>query len=175
MLEELFSKPVIVFGCGNTLFGDDGFGPAVIDFLLSRYRLPDSVLAVDVGTSIGDYLFDFLLAPKKPRHIFIVDAISQPHRQAGELFEPDLGEIPANKSSGFSLHQFPSVNLLREMQELAGVRVRILAVQVKCIPEAVEPGLSKEVQTAVPRACEWLLREIGTMFAPGSSGVAPGL
>jgi len=161
MLEELFSKPIVVFGCGNTLFGDDGFGPAVVEYLEKKCLLPDSVAAVDVGTSIGDLLFDFLLIPTKPTHMFIVDAMSQEGREPGELFELNIDEVPAKKSSDFSLHQFPSVNLLQEMHNIAGVNVRILAVQVKGIPDVVQPGLSSEVEGAIPGACEWLLREIG--------------
>jgi len=160
VLEELYSKPILVFGCGNPLFGDDGFGPEVIAYLHENFPLPQSVAAVDVGTSIGDYLFDFLLAPTKPSHIFIVDAISQPRRQPGEIFELDIENVPVNKSGDFSLHQFPSVNLLLEMRNLAGVNVRILAVQVKHIPDYVQPGLSEEVKAAIPLACMWLLREV---------------
>lgn len=160
VLEELYSKPVIIFGCGNPLFGDDGFGPEVIAHLHENYSLPDAVLAVDVGTSIGDYLFDFALLPEKPSHIFIVDAISQPRRRPGEIFELDIENVPVNKSGDFSLHQFPSVNLLLEMRNLAGVEVRILAVNVKNIPDCVEPGLSEEVEAAIPEACAWLLREV---------------
>lgn len=160
VLEEIFSRPIVVFGCGNTLFGDDGFGPELIEHLLQTTTLPDSVAAVDVGTSIGDILFDLLLSPARPTHIFIVDAISQSRRLPGEIFELDIDSIPANKSSDFSLHQFPSVNLLKELRNSAGVDVRILAVQVKRIPEEVQPGLSREVEAAIPRACMWLIGEI---------------
>ncbi len=160
VIEALFKSPLIIFGCGNTLFGDDGFGPEVIEWLLSHYELPESVLAVDVGTSISDYLFDLAISSRKPTHIFIVDAMSQPRRRPGELFEVDLGDLPATKASDFCLHQFPSVNLLREMHELAGVEVHVLAVQIKSIPEAVQPGLSPEVRQAIPEACEWLMERI---------------
>ena len=160
MLEELFSKPIIIFGCGNILFGDDGFGPAVIDYLHRSSGLPDSVLAVDVGTSVSDLLFDFLLASAKPACIFIVDAVSLPQRRPGEIFELKVAETPDNKSCDFSLHQFPSVNLLKELEERAGVRVRILAVQAKEIPGAVCPGLSPEVEAAVSIAADWLLEEL---------------
>lgn len=160
MIEELYQKPILIFGCGNTLFGDDGFGPELIAYLHANVDLPKSVVAMDVGTSISDYLFDFLLSPVKPTHIFIVDAVAQPQRQPGEVFELDVESMPLNKSSDFSLHQFPSVNLLLEMRNHAGVEVRILAVQVKCIPDLVQPGLSKEVATAIPRAAQWLLGEV---------------
>lgn len=160
MLQDLYSKPILIFGCGNPLFGDDGFGPEVIAYLHENFSLPSCVEAVDVGTSIGDYLFDFLLTPDKPSHIFIVDAISQPQRQPGEIFELDIENVPVNKSSDFSLHQFPSVNLLLEMRDSGGIQVHILAVQVKCIPDFVQPGLSAEVKAAIPQACMWLLRQV---------------
>ena len=34
--ENSSASTVVVFGCGNTLLGDDGFGPTVIDRLRSR-------------------------------------------------------------------------------------------------------------------------------------------
>jgi coenzyme F420 hydrogenase subunit delta len=32
-MPEYRDKPIIIFGCGNILFGDDGFGPAVAEEL----------------------------------------------------------------------------------------------------------------------------------------------
>jgi coenzyme F420 hydrogenase subunit delta len=160
VIEELFSKPILIFGCGNVLFGDDGFGPLVIEHLQKHFPLPSSVGAFDVGTSIGDILFDFLLSPRRPSHIFIVDAVSAPNRAPGELFELEIQELPASKSVDFSLHQFPSVNLLLELRDDAGIQVQILAVQASRIPDAVEPGLSPAVEAAVPGACEWLMTRI---------------
>ncbi len=161
MIEELFTKPVLIFGCGNVLLGDDGFGPAVVEFLLEHFALPPFVLAVDVGTSIRDFLFDLLLMPGKPRRIFIIDAVFQPVRRAGELFEIPLEELPVQKKNDFSVHQFPSTNLLEELKNDWGVDVRVLAVQMTGLPEAVMPGLSDEVSAAVSGACEWLLEQIG--------------
>ncbi|MFP5211794.1 MAG: hydrogenase maturation protease [Acidobacteriota bacterium] len=168
MIQELFSKPIVIFGCGNTLFGDDGFGPEVIEYLQGRFRIPEAVAVVDIGTSISDILFDYLLAPTKPSHIFIVDAMSRPGRAPGELFELEIEDVPANKSSDFSLHQFPSVNMLLELRNAAGVNVHVLAVQIREIPDVVQPGLSPEVKAAVPVACEWLLERVGELLGSGS-------
>jgi coenzyme F420 hydrogenase subunit delta len=161
VIEELFTKPVLIFGCGNILFGDDGFGPEVIEHLHRHHRLPAAVGAFDVGTSISDLLFDLLLSPRHPSHIFIVDAVSDPTRSPGELFEVDIRELPAAKSVDFSLHQFPSVNMLQELRDSAGIQVHILAVQAGCIPELVRPGLTPEVQGAVSGACQWLMDRVG--------------
>lgn len=159
MIEEMFEKDILVFGCGNTLMGDDGFGPAVIAYFHDHHPLPGHVMIEDIGTSIGDFLFDLVLSPEKPRHIIIVDAVSQPGRKPGELFDLDLLAVPDNKAGDFCLHQFPSVNLLGELKG-AGIGIHILAVQIKAFPESVSPGLSPEVQNAVPKACDRLTRMI---------------
>jgi coenzyme F420 hydrogenase subunit delta len=163
VLEDLFTKPILIFGCGNPLLGDDGFGPEVIDHLNRMGRLPRSAAAIDVGTSIGDILFDFLLSPRKPQNLFIIDAVCQPGRRPGDLFEVAIEDVPSNKSGDFSLHQFPSVNLLRELLESGSMRIHILVVQVSAIPQVLQPGLSQEVREAIPRACEWLLEAISPL------------
>lgn len=163
MIEDLFTKPILILGCGNPLLGDDGFGPEVVDQLHRMGHLPDTAAAIDVGTSIGDILFDFLLSPRKPPHLFIVDAVCQPGRNPGDLFEVAIEDVPSNKSVDFSLHQFPSVNLLRELRESGAMRIRILVVQVNEIPQVVQPGLSQEVREAIPRACEWILDKLAPL------------
>lgn len=160
MIVDIFTKPILVFGCGNPLIGDDGFGPEVINRLSAHYLLPPSVHAEDAGTGICDLLFDLLLLPKKPAHLFIIDTVLLPDRLPGELFELDLDHIPAQNQTEFSLHQFPSVNLLQEMHKEAGIRVRILAVQAKHIPDCIQPGLSTEVHNALDPACNWIIREV---------------
>jgi coenzyme F420 hydrogenase subunit delta len=65
-------RSTIIFGCGNLLMGDDGFGPAVIAKLEKEQRLPESVEAVDAMTGIREYLFDYLLSEEgRPDHIII--------------------------------------------------------------------------------------------------------
>jgi coenzyme F420 hydrogenase subunit delta len=152
-----YEAPVLIFGCGNTLMGDDGFGPAVIERLQTCHTLPSSVWVDDVGTSIRDILFDLLLAPKKAKMILIIDAAKQDRRAPGELFELPVDQIALEKVNDFSVHHFPSLNLLKELSETAAVDVRVLTVQVVCIPEEIQPGLSPEVAAAIPLACDWVL------------------
>ncbi len=160
MLSELFEKSVLIFGCGNILWGDDGFGPAVIQALQERYHLSDDVLAMDVGTSIRDILFDLVLSDKKPKKIFIVDAVEYPDRKPGEVFEIPVEGIPAKKTSDFSLHQFPTVNMLQELKEHSQIDIKILVAQVEAIPDEVKPGLSPAMLSAIDPACERLLAAI---------------
>jgi coenzyme F420 hydrogenase subunit delta len=156
-----YEAPVLIFGCGNTLMGDDGFGPAVIERLQAHFSLPATVWVEDVGTSIRDILFDLLLASTKPQMILIIDAAKQDGRSPGELFELPVDQIALEKVNDFSVHHFPSLNLLKELAETSGVEVRVLTVQVKCLPEAIQAGLSPEVAAAIPLACDWAVARIG--------------
>lgn len=161
MISELFKKSVLIFGCGNILWGDDGFGPAVIARLKEHYQLPEDVLALDVGTSIRDILFDLVLSEKKPKKIFIIDAVEYPDRQPGEIFEIPVEGIPDKKTSDFSLHQFPTVNMLQELKEHSPIEVKILVAQVESIPDEVKPGLSPVMAGAVETTCQRLMAELG--------------
>ncbi len=160
MTRDLFTKSILIFGVGNILWGDDGFGPAVAENLQKNYDLPEDALVLDVGTSIRDILFDLLLSEQKPRKLVIVDAVDYADRRPGEVFEIPVEGIPEQKISDFSLHQFPTVNMLQELQDHTGVEVKILVVQVEEMPDEVRPGLSAAVTAAIPEACRRILEFI---------------
>ncbi|MCD6320567.1 MAG: hydrogenase maturation protease [Candidatus Desulfofervidaceae bacterium] len=153
---DIFTKRVVIFGCGNVLFGDDGFGPQVIEYLLAHYKLPEDVYVLDVGTSIRSILFDLLLSPQKPQKVILIDAVQFPERAPGEIFEIDVDGMPTSKTPDFSIHQGPTINFLKELKTLSQLDVHIVVVQAKYIPDQVEPGLSEEVQKAVPEMCIYL-------------------
>ena len=160
MLSEIFGKSTLICGCGNTLLGDDGFGPAVIQHLKDNYTLPEHVLALDVGTSIREVLFDLILSEKKPEKIIILDAVDHPGRTPGEVFQIAVEDIPAKKIADFSLHQFPTVNMLKELKDHTGIEIAILVAQVEEIPEEIREGLTPAVTQAVDESCQWILRNI---------------
>jgi coenzyme F420 hydrogenase subunit delta len=152
--QEMYTKKVLILGCGNVLMGDDGFGPAVIKKLKQQHRLPDYAHAEDVGTSVRDILFNITLLEKRPEHIVILDAVDRPGRTGGEVFEITVGDIPEQKIVDYSFHQFPTTNMLKEIQELCGVRVTVIVAQVARKLEQVAPGLSKPMRAAVREAAE---------------------
>ena len=152
---RLTKDVTMIFGCGNVIMGDDGYGPAVVDELNSRYALPEGLEAIDVGTCVREYLFDYLLSEEgRPKKIIILDAVDFPDRSPGEVFEILPIDIPAKKIHDFSLHQFPTVNLLQELEQNTGIEVLILAAQIEYIPEEIAPGLSPAMSKAVTQAFE---------------------
>jgi coenzyme F420 hydrogenase subunit delta len=151
-------KEILIAGCGNKLFGDDGFGPEVVEYLLSHYTIPDNVCLLDVGTGIRKILFTISLGGPRPRVIVIIDAVDK-GRKPGEIFEITLDEVPLEKIDDFSMHQVPSSNLLKELQDCCAVRVRVMACQIKSIPETMQSGLSEPVKKAVPLMAQRLAQE----------------
>jgi coenzyme F420 hydrogenase subunit delta len=155
---EWHYKPVIILGCGNILFGDDGFGPAVAQSLRRDFIVPDEVCIVDAGTSVRQILFDIILLDKKPSKIVILDAMDC-GREPGELFALDIDCIPKNKLDSFSVHQVPTSNLLRELRDFCNIEVIVIVCQVSSTPNMVSPGLSKQIEEAVKYAAETIARE----------------
>jgi coenzyme F420 hydrogenase subunit delta len=158
MYRELLTKRVLVLGCGNVLMGDDGFGPAVIHKLEQQYDLPDDVHAADVGTSVRDILFNVTLLERRPERIIIVDAAEHPGREPGEVYEISVDEIPHKKTIDYSFHQFPTTNLLKEIQDRCGIEVTIIAAQADGKLEEVRPGLSESMREAVRKAADKVMK-----------------
>jgi coenzyme F420 hydrogenase subunit delta len=152
-LPDFCRKPTLILGCGNILFGDDGFGCAAVEYLQTHYAVPEDVCLLDVGTGVRKLLFTLCLSPQRPRSLLILDALDV-GRSPGELFEIDPADIPAIKCDDFSLHQLPTSNLLRELKEQCGVDVRVLACQTGPLPDEVRPGLSEPVRRALPQAAQ---------------------
>ncbi len=142
-------KEILITGCGNKLFGDDGFGPEVVEYLTDHFNIPENICLLDVGTGVRKILFTISLSEPRPKVIVVIDAVDK-GRKPGEIFDISVDEIPMEKIDDFSIHQVPSSNLLKELQDLCSVRVRVMACQIKSIPETMQSGLSEPVKKAVP-------------------------
>jgi len=163
----------LVLGCGNVLYGDDGFGPCVAARLEAQ-GLPPGAAVIDAGTGVRKVLFNLLLSCRLPSLILVVDSVDL-RRNPGDVFWLDLSEMPREKSDDFSMHQAPTSNLLAELRDHRGVTVEVLACQTASIPMEVTTGLSPEVDAAAGRACalvhERCIRFLGGRAAEPANGV----
>jgi coenzyme F420 hydrogenase subunit delta len=159
-LPEQCTCESLVLGCGNRLFGDDGFGPAAARRLREMPDLPPSVCVLDVGTAARGVLFDVLLAPVRPRRVVVIDAVDL-GREPGETWSIEARDLPEVKLDDFSMHQSPTSNLLRELSGLPGVEVTCVVGQVSGFPPEVRPGLSAPMRRAVDRAVAMVLDLLG--------------
>ncbi|HET6496405.1 MAG TPA: hydrogenase maturation protease [Thermoleophilia bacterium] len=150
----------LVLGVGNVLFGDDGFGPEVVRHLIDQFEIPDDIYVMDVGTGARKILFTVTLSEERPEEIVIVDAVDW-GKTNGQVFEIPADALPENKIDDFSLHQVPTSNMLRELQEQCGVRVIVLACDVGMIAQEIEPGLSPAVEIAVVTGAQQIADRYG--------------
>jgi coenzyme F420 hydrogenase subunit delta len=159
-LPAFCSARLLILGVGNVLFGDDGFGPAVAEALKREFEIPEDVYVMDVGTGVRKLLFTLVLSEDKPEEIVVVDAVDW-GQTPGEVSEIAADELPMTKVDDFSLHQVPTSNMLRELQEHEGVEINVLVCDVGEVPQEILPGLSSVVQEAVSTAT----RRIASRYA----------
>jgi coenzyme F420 hydrogenase subunit delta len=150
---------LLILGVGNLLFGDDGFGPAVIEQLQNHYPIPPDVYTMDVGTGVRKILFTLTLSELLPEEIIIADAVDW-GQEVGKVFEIKAQSLPLSKIDDFSMHQAPGSNLLRELQERRKVRVTIIACDVGYVPKEIKPGLSPVVAEASLKAAQIIAQRI---------------
>ena len=141
---------VKVIGCGNLFFGDDGFGPAVISFLTENSPARSGIELIDAGTAAGGILLDVFFDEAILKAIIIIDAMDL-GLSPGVVKVIPMESIPSIKRDDFSVHQFPSLDILSELKR-KGTKVRIVGCQAEVIPDQVCPGLSDAVAAAVPQA-----------------------
>lgn len=153
---EYCRKRVLVMGCGNILFGDDGFGPKAIEYLRSHYELPGDVCVLDVGTGARDVLFTLALSSTKPQKLVIID-IMDTGSKPGEILVAHIEDLPRAGDGGFSLHHVPTIDLLRSLRDCYQLDILVVVAQPQAVPETVRIGLSSVVNATIPCVCQHLI------------------
>jgi hydrogenase maturation protease len=149
----------LILGLGNSLRGDDGVGPAVIEWL-NQQDLPGSVEAFDGGTA-GLDIVSILMGCERA---IIVDAANF-GRAPGEWlrFTPDVAQLKGNATT-LSLHSagFAEALALGAALNVLPPTIIIYGVQPQSLDWSAQ--LSEEVQAAVAEVGEAILAEISHAF-----------
>lgn len=145
---------VLVAGIGNLFFGDDGFGPAVVEQLRGA-DLPASVDVVDFGIRGVHLAYELLDA--RYATVVLVDALpmSEPPGTLAVLHVDD----PERFGGQLDAHSMSPAAVLAALAALGGSMPRVLVVG--CQPEVLDPvmALSEPVAASVAEAAE-LVREV---------------
>ena len=64
---------IVIVGCGNSVYADDGFGPAVAKEL-SWFMMPGNVKIVDAGLCAPQFIFP-LLDPTVTQKLIVIDIV----------------------------------------------------------------------------------------------------
>jgi coenzyme F420 hydrogenase subunit delta len=145
----------VIAGCGNPLFADDGFGPAVAEEL-RNIILPDNVIALDAGTSGPQFLFP-MLDPEVTKKIIIVDITD---------FGGKPGSVILFRIDDFHQGCIHDAHIGGIIESLLHIRNRIEVTIIGCQPKRVtypdmEIGLSDEVRGALPATVQIILNILG--------------
>lgn len=149
---------IVVAGCGNPLFADDGFGPAVIEEM-QNLSLPDNVLIVDAGLGGPHFIFT-LLDPEQTKKLIIVD-IADFDAKPGSITKLRIEDLPPG-----AYRDAHSWDLAEPLQR---IKDRIEVTIIGCQPAKVTApefciGLSEELQEAIPKTIRVILDTIGVDY-----------
>jgi hydrogenase maturation protease len=146
-----------VLGLGNTLMGDDGFGPAVVRAFDALYECDAQVEIVDLGTPGLDLTPWFADTP----HLIIIDTVraALPPGSVRVYEKADL--MKAAPLARISPHD-PGVKETLATLEFAG-RAPQDVIVIGAVPEKVTMSLelSETVQRAVPHAVQAIVQTLG--------------
>lgn len=126
---------VLVAGIGNVFFGDDGFGPAVVEQLRGA-DLPASVDVVDFGIRAVHLAYELLDA--RYATVVLIDALpmSEP---PGTLAVLEVSG-PERFGGRMDAHSMSPAAVLAALAALGGTMPRVLVVG--CQPGALDTGMT---------------------------------
>ncbi len=124
----------LIFGAGNLLLSDEGFGVHLVRYLEERYTFPAEVELYDGGTMgiLATHKFE------EAERVFIIDVV-EGDGAPGDICRYDKEEIMLNRLPvKLSPHQIglQEVLLISEMRGHAPQQLTLLGV----IAESLEPG-----------------------------------
>jgi hydrogenase maturation protease len=146
----------LIFGAGNLLLTDEGFGVHFINFLQANYVFPEDVELYDGGT-LGIMVTHML---EDADHVYLVDVI-EAKGEAGDIYRYEkedfmLGKLPIKMSP----HQIgiQEVLTLSDMRDRCPQRVSLFGV----IPLSYDAGveLSPLLAGKLPGLAETLVSEL---------------
>jgi coenzyme F420 hydrogenase subunit delta len=153
----LYSE-IVIAGCGNPLFADDGFGPAVIEEM-QKLTLPDNVTIVDAGLGGPHFIFT-LLDPAVTKKLVIVD-IADFDAEPGKITKLRPEDLPPGAYR--DAHSWDLSEPLQRIKD--SIDITIVGCQpVRVTAPEFELGLSEEVQNAIPKTIRVILETIGVDY-----------
>jgi hydrogenase maturation protease len=142
-----------VIGIGNTLRGDDGIGPVVIEELKKR-DLPESIQLIDVGSDAFSIIDHF----ENNQPVLVIDC-AQMDKEPGDILKFDVNDenLPI-LDKAISIHGFGFSEVYKMAQGIyEDIQCSVIGVQ----PMSIEfnTGLSEEIKNKIPLIINMVLEE----------------
>jgi len=164
IMPEYLEKEVLILGCGNILFGDDGFGAAVVQKLNALKESHPQLNSqktgiIDAGTGASHFILSLIDETMPIQKIIIVDIVDY-GLAPGEmilLYPKDLPNIPKYH---IDAHDMPLAGMLTDLSH-HGIKIVVVGCQFKHMPAPdICFELSDEVAASVDKAAEMVLEQL---------------
>ncbi|MCE5339342.1 MULTISPECIES: coenzyme F420-reducing hydrogenase, FrhD protein [unclassified Methanoculleus] len=153
-------REIVIAGCGNPLYGDDGFGPAVVEEL-QKLQLPDNVKVIDAGLGAPHFLFTLMEDAEVPVKKLIIIDIADFGANPGDVTKLRPEDLPPGAYR--DAHSWDLSEPLQRLKDIIDITI------IGCQPKRVashefELGLTEEVEGAIPKTVRIVLEEIGVEY-----------
>ena len=146
----------LILGIGNTVLTDDGVGCRVVQRLKKRLRGRSDITVKETSLS-GLSLLDELTGYER---LIIVDAIQTKGGKPGDIYKLSPSDFKVGRMAVIhDLGLFSALELGRKLEMEMPREVVIFAIEAKDMATFSEK-LSPEVEQAIPRAVDMVLREV---------------
>lgn len=153
------AKKIGIFGVGNLILRDEGFGVHTVQYLENNYSFPDNVEVHDIGTA-GIYMAPFLEECDPVLIIDVVDIAGEP----GSFHFYTLSDVKAgNFQTRMSPHQLGLLEIIEicKLRDAAPTEVEFYTVIPKELHESIE--LSDVVAGRVVEVAEMILGRLAEL------------
>ena len=144
---EYLAKENLILGCGNPLFGDDGFGPEFVRKLKDE-KIEDkfnNLAVIDCGSGISPFLNLINSSKHKIKNLYIIDC--------GD-FKGKLGDVLVLDGKEIASEEFikssHSMNIPHEINRFSS-NIKIVLVQGNVNPNSMSLGMNEEVWNAIDK------------------------
>ncbi len=144
---EYITKENLILGCGNPLFGDDGFGPEFIrrlkdEKIEDKYR---NLAVIDCGSGISPFLNLINSTKHKIKNLYIIDC-GDFNGKLGDILILDGKDI-------FSENFIKSSHSMNISHEITGFssNVKLLLIQGNVDPNNMKLEMNAEVREAIQK------------------------
>ena len=139
----------LIVGCGNTLYGDDGFGPEVVNYIKEHdIKFEGDTCVIDGATSAPHYIFT--LPQDKWKNIIIID-IASLNEKPGTIKVLDLDQV-SEEDRYMDVHGLSATYPLHDLKDK--INIKLVVIQPENVPLEMEMGLSDVLESKIPETID---------------------
>jgi len=149
---------ILILGIGNILFGDEGIGVHLANYINEKYEFSNHEVDIVDGGTLAQRLIPIIVEYDK---VFIFDTVDVDDANIGEVYFFDFLEVPdcVNwEGSAHEVEMLQTLEMIRMMGDLP--ETKIIGVVPYVIGEDTTFSITKEVQEAAKLMEKVLITEL---------------